>query len=165
MWRLYFLVFHGETRAAKDVLDHVHEPAPVVTIPLIVLAVLSALGGVLGIPQLFGDWFGIEHSHSLANFLSPVWPAAEPHHLDARDRARAHAARRSAIAVLGCAASRAASTSRGPSCPRGSRRALAALYALLANKYYVDELYDARDRAPARARLRRGAVPRHRRGR
>ena len=38
---------------------------------------------------------------------------------------------------------RASSTSRGPSCRRASRRARPVCYRLLANKYYVDEIYDA----------------------
>src|SRR4029450_8334861 len=38
MWRLYFLVFGGETRAAKDVFEHVHEPAGVIVNPLVGLS-------------------------------------------------------------------------------------------------------------------------------
>jgi NADH-quinone oxidoreductase subunit L len=141
MWRLYFLVFHGESRASKDLLDRVHEPAPVVTNPLIVLALLSALGGALGIPQLFGDWFGIESSHSLANFLSPVWPEMQEHHLP-------HATELSLtglavfVAGLGLLGAWQLYLAR-PEVPARLAARLAALYRLLLNKYYIDEIYDA----------------------
>jgi NADH-quinone oxidoreductase subunit L len=141
MWRLYFLVFHGEPRAPKEVIDRVHEPGPVVTTPLIVLAVLSALGGLLGIPQLFGDLLGIERSHSLSNWLSPIWPAAEPHHLE-------HATEwlltgvAVAIAVFGFLVARHLYLARPELAARLAER-FAAIRTLLANKYYVDELYDA----------------------
>jgi NADH-quinone oxidoreductase subunit L len=141
MWRLYFLVFSGETRAAKDVYDHSHEPAPTVTQPLVVLAVLSIVGGLIGIPSVIGEWFGLEHSHSLANWLAPVWPAAEPHHI-------AHATEYAmmgvaiGIALLGWAIAHALYVVR-PELPARIATSAAGLRALLANKYYIDELYDA----------------------
>src|SRR5437899_5785238 len=81
MWRLYYLVFQGEPRANKEVFEHVHEPAGVIINPLVVLALLALAGGLLGIPEIFGGVFGLERPHSLSNFLTPVWPAAEPHHI------------------------------------------------------------------------------------
>jgi NADH-quinone oxidoreductase subunit L len=141
MWRLYYLVFSGESRAAKDVQDRVHEPAPVVTNPLIVLAILSALGGALGIPQLFGDWVGIEESHSLSNFLSPVWPPAEPHHLEHGVELGLTLAA-VVIAGLGWLVARYCYRAR-PELPARIGVRFAGLHALLANKYYIDEVYDA----------------------
>jgi NADH-quinone oxidoreductase subunit L len=141
MWRLYYLVFSGESRAAKDVQDHVHEPSPVVTNPLIVLALLSALGGALGISQLFGDLLGIEHSHSLANFLSPIWPPAEPHHLERAVEWRL-TGMAIGIAVLGFLVARHFYSAR-PELPARVAATLRGLYGTLANKYYIDEIYDA----------------------
>ena len=141
MWRLQFLVFGGETRAAKDVFEHVHEPTPWVTRPLVVLAFLSLTGGLLGIPQIYGDVFGIEHSHSLANFLSPVWPAVEAHHIvPATELLMTGAA--VGIALLGFAVAHRLYLAR-PELPARIATRLAGLHALVANKYYVDELYDA----------------------
>jgi NADH-quinone oxidoreductase subunit L len=137
MWRLYFLVFGGETRAAKDVFEHVHEPSPWVTQPLVVLAVLSAVGGVLGIPEIYGG----EHSHVLSNLLSPVWPVAEPHHIEHMTEYLMTGAA-VGIALLGWAAAHRLYLAR-PELPARIAARLPGLHALIANKYYVDELYDA----------------------
>jgi NADH-quinone oxidoreductase subunit L len=141
MWRLYFLVFSGETRAAKDVYDHVHEPAPTVTHPLVVLAALSIAGGVIGIPPVIGEWFGLEHSHSLANWLSPVWPAAAPHHIPhAQEYLMMGIA--IGIALAGWTIAHLIYVAR-PEISARLATSAAGLRTLLANKYYVDELYDA----------------------
>lgn len=50
MFRLLFLVFFGSYRGTA----HPHESPATMTIPLIVLAVLSVVGGLLNIPHLFG---------------------------------------------------------------------------------------------------------------
>jgi NADH-quinone oxidoreductase subunit L len=141
MWRLYFLVFQGETRAANDLIGRVHEPTPWVTRPLVALAFLSLTGGLLGIPQIYGGALSIEHPHSLANFLSPVWPAAEPHHIaHATELLLTGAA--VGIALLGFAVAHRLYLAR-PELPARIAARLDGLYALVANKYYVDELYDA----------------------
>ncbi|MDF1606103.1 NADH-quinone oxidoreductase subunit L [Nocardioides sp. YIM 152315] len=64
MTRLMLMTFFGEKRWERDV--HPHESPSVMTIPLIVLAALSVLGGVM----LAGDW--------IVDFLSPVTGVA-PH--------------------------------------------------------------------------------------
>jgi NADH-quinone oxidoreductase subunit L len=63
MTRLMLLTFFGEKRWPDGV--HPHESPPVMTIPLIVLAALSALGGVM----LLGGW--------IENFLEPVTGVGE----------------------------------------------------------------------------------------
>jgi NADH-quinone oxidoreductase subunit L len=50
MFRLYFLTFHGEFRGTEDQKHHLHESPKNMTIPLIVLAVLSVFGGLLNLP-------------------------------------------------------------------------------------------------------------------
>jgi NADH-quinone oxidoreductase subunit L len=49
MWRCYFLTFSGEYRGPESV--HPHESSPVMTLPLWILAALSVVGLVLGLPQ------------------------------------------------------------------------------------------------------------------
>jgi len=65
MFRLYFLVFTGTYRGAVQ-QDKIHESPGTMTFPLIVLAILSVVGGYVGLPHLFAE------NHALANFLSPV---------------------------------------------------------------------------------------------
>jgi NADH-quinone oxidoreductase subunit L len=65
MTRLMLMTFFGEKRWAKDV--HPHESPSVMTVPLIVLAALSILGGVM----LLGDF--------IVDFLAPVTGVAEHH--------------------------------------------------------------------------------------
>jgi NADH-quinone oxidoreductase subunit L len=79
MFRLLFLAFFGNTRASNDVIHHIHESPKNMTIPLIVLAVLSLAGGFMGVPDALGgsNWIG--------EFLNPVFeqsqPLLEAHHV------------------------------------------------------------------------------------
>ncbi len=58
-FRMFFLVFHGETRMDDHTRDHCHEPPRVVTVPLILLAIPSVILGAMTIgPMLFGGFFG-----------------------------------------------------------------------------------------------------------
>lgn len=57
-FRMFFLVFHGETRMDKHTAEHCHEPPGVVTWPLILLAIPSVLIGILTVSTVvFGDFF------------------------------------------------------------------------------------------------------------
>lgn len=53
MFRLYLLVFHGKFRGSDETKAHIHESPWNMTLPLIVLAVLSIFGGLLNLPGLF----------------------------------------------------------------------------------------------------------------
>jgi NADH-quinone oxidoreductase subunit L len=65
MFRLFFLVFYGEYRG-KLSASKIHESPGSMAIPLIILAVLSTIGGFIGIPPVF------HFPHFLSEFLSPV---------------------------------------------------------------------------------------------
>ncbi len=65
MFRLIFLTFFGEERYDEHHV-HVHESPKNMTIPLIVLAILSVCGGWMAAPQLVG---GVNH---FQHFLAPV---------------------------------------------------------------------------------------------
>lgn len=69
MFRLLFLTFYGEYRGGHHQHEHIHESPRVMTVPLMILAVLSTLGGFLGLPALFGD------THWLSHYLEPVFAA------------------------------------------------------------------------------------------
>jgi len=61
MFRLLFLTFFGGFRGNNIVKNHVHESPKSMTIPLIVLAALSAVGGFVGFPHELGHAVGIHH--------------------------------------------------------------------------------------------------------
>jgi NADH-quinone oxidoreductase subunit L len=67
MFRLVFLTFTGEFRGTEEQKHHLHESPALITFPLIVLAVLAAVGGALGLPEVF------HANHFLKNFLNPVF--------------------------------------------------------------------------------------------
>lgn len=70
MFRMMFLTFNGRFRGTTAQENHLHESPSSMTIPLIVLAVLSAVGGFIGIPEVFGG------GHWLQGFLFPVFAAS-----------------------------------------------------------------------------------------
>lgn len=61
-FRMFFLVFHGEERMDEHTKSHIHEPAKVVTWPLIALAIPAVFSGYLLDPMVVGDFFkGVIH--------------------------------------------------------------------------------------------------------
>ena len=68
MFRLLALTFAGRFRGTEEQLHHVHESPATITIPLIILAVLSTIGGLVGIPAVL-----MKNRHKLGDFLSPVF--------------------------------------------------------------------------------------------
>ena len=70
MFRMMYLTFNGKFRGTTEQEHHLHESPASMTIPLIVLAILSAVGGLIGIPAVFGG------NHWLAGFLAPVFAAS-----------------------------------------------------------------------------------------
>lgn len=68
MFRLYALTFLGNFRGTEKQTHHLHESPSTMTIPLVVLAVLAAVAGFLGIPEVFA-----KNSNWLGHFLEPVF--------------------------------------------------------------------------------------------
>ena len=68
MFRLYFITFTGKFRGTSEQQHHLHESPWLMTLPLITLAVLSVIGGYIGVPEVLGG------HHEFAQFLSPVVP-------------------------------------------------------------------------------------------
>jgi NADH-quinone oxidoreductase subunit L len=63
MFRLYTLTFTGGFRGTHEQEHHVHESPAAMTIPLMVLAILSFVGGYIGLPAV------LSHHHLLSEFL------------------------------------------------------------------------------------------------
>ncbi len=139
MFRLYFLVFTGETRSPPSVADSVHEPSTWVLAPLVVLAALSVLGGVIGFPDAYGSWLGVPQSNSLHYFLQPV-AASLPHEVS-RATEYGLAAAVTLIGLAGIALAALLYLYRTELVERITR-AVRPLYELVFHKYWIDELYD-----------------------
>ena len=71
MFRLYILTFEGKERFGHD--KHPHESPALMTIPLMVLALLSVIGGFIGIPEIFSG----EHGNQFHNWLAPIFKDAD----------------------------------------------------------------------------------------
>lgn len=124
MFRLLWLTFFGAPRMPPEVEHHVHESPLSMTGVLVVLALLSVGGGYLHVPQ----------------FLAPVLP------IPALTEAGEHAERALmgisiAIALAGLALAWFF-FSKGAARAQAAQRALSPLHKLLADKWYVDELYE-----------------------
>ncbi|TXJ28061.1 MAG: NADH-quinone oxidoreductase subunit L [Chitinophagaceae bacterium] len=74
MFRLYATTFRGSFRGTHEQEHHLHESPAAITIPLIILAILSVIGGYVGVPE-----FLAHGAHSLNTFLQPIFVASQPH--------------------------------------------------------------------------------------
>jgi NADH-quinone oxidoreductase subunit L len=75
MFRLYATTFLGKFRGSNEQEAHLHESPLAMTLPLIVLAILSALGGAIGIPHIMGG------NHWLTGQLSSIVSTPQEAHL------------------------------------------------------------------------------------
>jgi NADH-quinone oxidoreductase subunit L len=139
MFRLYFLVFTGASRASHHTQEHIHESGNWVLVPLVVLALFSVIGGFFGLPDAYGELFGVERSNSLHHFLQPVVHSAE-HEIDHATEFGL-AAVTTAVGLAGIALATLLYYWRKDLVP-GIVSATGPLYALVRDKYRIDELYD-----------------------
>ena len=155
MFRSLFMTFFGQSRVDEHVAHHIHESPKIMTVPLMVLAVLSIIGGYIGVPHILG---GANHIHE---FLAPVLGGgAEP--------AKAHAGisilsqawasggegggHGAALELLMMVVSVAIALIgigiaylfyvKNPALPKMLAERWKGLYTLVFNKYYVDEIYE-----------------------
>ncbi len=139
MFRLLFMTFHGESRVDHHVAEHLHESPKNMTIPLMILAILSFFGGFLGIPG----------ASAINSFLSPVFgehghtggsiAGAEAHHSAAFPYLMMAVS--TAIAIAGIYLAYQMYIKK-PEMPKKMAERYRLIYKLLLNKYYVDEIYD-----------------------
>jgi len=137
MFRLVFLAFFGSERFPDHARHHLHESPASMTLPLIVLAVLSVIGGFVGLPA----WLG---SNAFEHFLEPSLSRAHmPEYHEASHATEMGFALISVlVAALGIYVAYRIYVRRPESAGSLAAR-FRGLHALLAHKYYVDELYDA----------------------
>ena len=140
MFRLIFLTFHGKQRYDEHHV-HVHESPWSMLGPLVILAVLSVVGGWMAAPSFFGG------TDQFAAFLSPVFGGA--HEAEgALSEAAAHSLELTLAVVAVVAATLGLLTAfwlyiKQPGKPEQIAKSLKPIYNTLYNKYYVDEAYGA----------------------
>jgi NADH-quinone oxidoreductase subunit L len=66
-FRLLFVAFYGKPRMDKKTEKQIHESAPVIVVPLVILAVFAAIGGYIGLPE------GLGLPNAIDDFLHPVF--------------------------------------------------------------------------------------------
>jgi NADH-quinone oxidoreductase subunit L len=126
--RLFVLAFLGGPRMSKELARHAHESPPVMTIPLMILALLTVVAGfALGAPSAHGTRF--------ARFLEPVFPIHEAEH------GVGLVVLSVAVVVAGLVLA-AGIYFFQPVRPETIGQPSTPLRALLLNAYYVDALYD-----------------------
>jgi len=138
MFRLLFLTFWGDERMDDHTKHHLRESPRRVVYPLAALAVLSAIGGFVGLPA----WTGI--SNRFEHFLEPVLRTPEAPH------PAVHSASQEilftflsvGIAAIGIALAYRFYVARPGLADRVAGK-IKGFYSVVYHKYYIDELYDA----------------------
>jgi NADH-quinone oxidoreductase subunit L len=140
MFRLIFLTFFGKQRYDEHHV-HVHESPNSMLVPLMILAVLSIVGGWLAAPAFWGapDYF--------ARFLEPVFAQGNAPASSAAE-ATAHALETPLAIVAVLTALLGFGIAywlylRNPGKPAEFAKSMKGAYTTLFNKYYLDELYAA----------------------
>ncbi len=132
-WRLIILTFHGKPRADKEVMAHVHESPPTMTIPLILLAIGAIASGYFLLPMVseYHDFWGdsiliLPQHHALhdAHYVD-FWVKALP----------------TIAGVIGISAAYYFYMLR-PDLPSKISNKFRPLYLFSLNKWYVDEVYE-----------------------
>ena len=149
MFRLYFLTFEGKERFGPDKPastrlnrgEHPHESPNVMVIPLIILAVLSVIGGFIGVPEIFSG----EHGNLFHGWLEPVFKNAERKLIVYGSHTHFQEILLMVLSVVGVAASiffvRYIYLKK-PTVAAKTASRFKPIYNLLWNKYFVDEVYD-----------------------
>jgi len=131
MFRLMFLTFSNTFRGTEEQKHHLHESPALITFPLIILAILATIGGLISIP---------EHSW-LNQYLIPILPklATAEHHLGMTEYTLM------TIAVIGGLAGIVVALvkyKKQNTVPEEDSE-ITGMAKVLYNKYYVDEFYTA----------------------
>jgi len=144
MFRMLYLTFYGKFRGTAEQEHHLHESPPSMTIPLVVLALLSIVGGFIGLPAVFGG------HHWLQQWLAPVFQLSAP----LLPKADAVASTEITLMILSVAGALIALIYaylryvKGGHVPASDEEERPGLVNLSYHKFYVDELYDFLIRKP-----------------
>lgn len=140
MFRMLFMTFYGPFRGNDEQKHHLHESPKSMTLPLIVLAILSIVGGAINFPAVLGG------NHWLEDFLQPVFAESKAlvpmvQHLEHSTEYMLMAI--SVVGVLIMVAWAYARYVKDQQIPSQDGQPRGFLANLSYRKFYVDELYDA----------------------
>ncbi len=139
MFRLFFLTFYGTFRGTDAQQHHLHESPKTITIPLMVLALLSTVGGFLGMPAIMGK------THFLNNYLAPIFDFSniknEPVHPS--EFAEYAIIIVAVVVLLGIILWGLNRYNKNQSVPPADDVKVSPIRNLIYHKYYIDEIYDA----------------------
>ncbi|HEY4322380.1 MAG TPA: NADH-quinone oxidoreductase subunit L [Mucilaginibacter sp.] len=144
MFRMLYLTFYGKFRGTHEQEHHLHESPPTMYIPLIVLAILSIVGGFVGLPESWGS------HHLLGEFLSPVFKAS------AALMTKGELSQQTELILMGISVTAALAAlfyayvkyNKNAEVPVSDEEERPALVDISYHKFYVDELYDVLIRKP-----------------
>jgi NADH-quinone oxidoreductase subunit L len=135
MFRLLILTFYGSPRYTHHDVHHVHESPASMLIPLVVLAVFSMFAGIAGVPHV------LHGSDRIETFLTPE-----------SQETQSESAGTSSVELMLMAVSTGAALAgafvaylfyyKNPKLPERLAAKAHAMYSIILNKYYVDEIYD-----------------------
>jgi NADH-quinone oxidoreductase subunit L len=136
MFRLVYLTFHGKFRGSKSAEHHLHEPPHTMTVPLIILAVLSVIGGYIGLPRLLGG------SNPFGQWLEPMMqPAVEGAALERHGEASAELGLMVVSVLVALAGIYLAYSWYMKRSEAVKGLGESSLHTVLVNKYWMDEIY------------------------
>ena len=139
MFRLYAMTFLGSFRGTHDQEHHLHESPKAITIPLIVLAVLAALSGFVGVPEVF-----MKGGHHLEEFLKPIFTQSEVY--KAARESHEHLSHEKELVIMGISVALALGSllfglNKFKNYKKENEVASSGIGEVLENKWYFDELY------------------------
>jgi NADH-quinone oxidoreductase subunit L len=144
MFRMLYLTFYGKFRGTHEQEHHLHESPPSMTIPLIILAILSTVGGFIGVPESLGG------HHMLGEFLSPVFKGSEAlmTKVSSADQTEWTLMAISVAGALLALVYAYIKYIKNAEVPVSDEEERPALIDVSYHKFYVDELYDLLIRRP-----------------
>ncbi|MEP0826894.1 MAG: NADH-quinone oxidoreductase subunit L [bacterium] len=144
MFRLLYLTFYGSERMDAHTREHIHESPRIMTVPLSILAVLSIIGGYVGIPHVLGG------GNQFENFLEPVMGARHAAPSEEIHMSAAHSATTELLLMVLSVALVLFSIYmayyfylKNTALAGRMQKSFSGIYRILYGKYFVDELYGA----------------------
>ncbi|MEO8823436.1 MAG: NADH-quinone oxidoreductase subunit L [Ginsengibacter sp.] len=135
MFRLLAMTFKGKFRGTEEQEHHLHESPATMTVPLIILAILAAVGGFFGMPEIF-----VKDGNSIDKFLSPVFEHSKQYvsvaELPHQTELILLVVSSVLVIIVSIWAYNKFKNYSSPVAENGFAKAIR-------NKFYVDEIYDA----------------------